>query len=64
MHYVSADTNVTADAGTLNDVTHDLFLQGNVHVTQGPRTVLADTVHYNTVTVERMPKVPVKPALR
>ena len=41
---------MTADAGTLNDETHDLFLQGNVHVTQGPRSVLADTVHYNTVT--------------
>jgi LptA/(LptD N-terminal domain) LPS transport protein len=50
VHYVSADTNVTADTGTLNDLTHDLFLQGNVHVSQGPRSVVAETVHYNTVT--------------
>jgi lipopolysaccharide export system protein LptA len=50
VHYVSADTNVTADTGTLNDATHDLFLQGNVHVSQGPRSVVADTVHYNTIT--------------
>jgi lipopolysaccharide export system protein LptA len=52
VHYVSADTNVTASTGTLNDETHDLFLEGNVRVSQGPRSVVADTVHYNTVTGE------------
>jgi lipopolysaccharide export system protein LptA len=50
VHYVSADTNVTAENGTLDDTTHDLFLQNNVHVSQGPRSVVADTVHYNTIT--------------
>jgi lipopolysaccharide export system protein LptC len=50
VHYISADTSVTAANGTLNELTHDLFLQGDVHVAQGPRSVTAETMHYNTVT--------------
>jgi lipopolysaccharide assembly outer membrane protein LptD (OstA) len=50
VHYVSADTNVTSDSGTLSELTHDLFLTGNVHMAQGPRSVVADKVHFNTLT--------------
>lgn len=50
VHYVQADTVVDADTGTLNDATHDLFLQGNVRIAQGSRKVNAESVVYNTVT--------------
>jgi lipopolysaccharide assembly outer membrane protein LptD (OstA) len=50
VHYVQADTTVDADKGTLNDVTHDLYLEGNVHVVQGERNLTADHVLYNTIT--------------
>jgi lipopolysaccharide assembly outer membrane protein LptD (OstA) len=50
VHYVESDTVVDSQNGTLNDVTHDLFLQGNVRITQGPRKVNAQTVLYNTIT--------------
>ncbi|HVA33658.1 MAG TPA: LptA/OstA family protein [Candidatus Baltobacteraceae bacterium] len=50
VHYVQSDTVVDSDTGTLNDVTHDLFLQGNVHVTQGTRKIDANTVLYNTIS--------------
>ena len=50
VHYVQADTVVDADNGTLNDTTHDLFLQGNVRIVQGVRKVNAENVVYNTVT--------------
>jgi lipopolysaccharide assembly outer membrane protein LptD (OstA) len=50
VHYVESDTVVDSDNGTLNDATHDLFLQGNVRITQGARKVNADSVLYNTIT--------------
>ncbi len=50
VHYVQTDTVVDSDTGTLNDATHDLFLQGNVRITQGARKVNADSVLYNTIT--------------
>jgi hypothetical protein len=50
VHYVQNDTVVDSDNGTLNDKTHDLFLQGDVHVNQGARSLIAQTVNYNTVT--------------
>ncbi|MGA8532634.1 MAG: LptA/OstA family protein, partial [Candidatus Tumulicola sp.] len=50
VHYVQADTIVDSDNGTLNDATHDLFLQGNVRIVQGARKVNAQSVVYNTVT--------------
>lgn len=50
VHYVENDTVVDSQNGTLNDDTHDLFLNGNVHISQGTRKVDADSVVYNTVT--------------
>jgi lipopolysaccharide export system protein LptC len=50
VHYVQADTVVDADNGTLNDVTHDLLLEGRVHITQGTRNMTAGKVLYNTIT--------------
>jgi lipopolysaccharide assembly outer membrane protein LptD (OstA) len=50
VHYVQADTVVDSDNGTLNDATHDLFLQGNVRIAQGARKVNAQSVVYNTLT--------------
>jgi lipopolysaccharide assembly outer membrane protein LptD (OstA) len=52
VHYVESDTVVDSENGTLNDETHDLFLTGNVHITQGARKVNADSVVYNTVSGE------------
>jgi lipopolysaccharide assembly outer membrane protein LptD (OstA) len=52
VHYVQADTVVDADNGTLNESTHDLFLQGNVRIVQGARKINAQTVVYNTVTAK------------
>jgi lipopolysaccharide export system protein LptC len=50
VHYVQADTVVDADNGTLNDATHDLLLEGRVHITQGTRNMTAGKVLYNTIT--------------
>ena len=50
VHYVQSDTVVDADNGTLNDDTHDLFLQGNVHIVQGHHTMSAQSVVYNTIS--------------
>ncbi len=50
VHYVQADTVVDSNNGTLNDATHELFLQGNVRIVQGTRKVNAQSVVYNTVT--------------
>ncbi|HEY3675010.1 MAG TPA: LptA/OstA family protein [Candidatus Tumulicola sp.] len=52
VHYVQADTVVDADNGTLNEATHDLFLQGNVKIVQGARKINAQSVVYNTVTAK------------
>ena len=52
VHYVESDTVVDSENGTLNDETHDLFLTGNVHITQGTRKIDADSVVYNTVNGE------------
>jgi lipopolysaccharide assembly outer membrane protein LptD (OstA) len=52
VHYVQADTVVDADNGTLNESTHDLFLQGNVRIVQGARKINAQSVVYNTVTAK------------
>lgn len=50
VHYVQADTVVDADTGTLDDATHDLLLEGRVHIVQGARSMLAQRVVYNTQT--------------
>ncbi len=50
VHYVQADTVVDADNGTLNDATHDLLLEGTVHIVQGTRSMRAHRVIYNTLT--------------
>jgi lipopolysaccharide assembly outer membrane protein LptD (OstA) len=50
VHYVQADTVVDADNGTLNNATHDLLLQGRVHIVQGQRSMTAQRVLYNTST--------------
>ncbi len=50
VHYVQTDTDVTADQGTLNDATHELYLKGNVHVKQGPNRIDSATARYNTIT--------------
>jgi len=52
VHYVESDTVVDSQNGTLNDDTHDLFLNGNVRISQGTRKVDADSVVYNTITGE------------
>lgn len=50
VHYVQADTIVSANTGTLNDVAHTLLLEGAVHITQGARSMNAHKVLYNTAT--------------
>lgn len=50
VHYVQNDTVVDADKGTLNDDTHDLFLEGHVHIVQGARSMEASHVKYNTLS--------------
>ncbi|MGC2633545.1 MAG: LptA/OstA family protein [Candidatus Cybelea sp.] len=50
VHYVQADTNVTADSGTLDDQAHTLLLQGAVHIVAGTRKMNAGKVLYNTQT--------------
>lgn len=52
VHYVQGETVVDSQNGTLNDDTHDLFLNGNVRIVQGTRKVNAQTVVYNTVTAQ------------
>ena len=48
VHYVQGDTNVTADNGTLNEATHELTLEGTVHIVEGTRSMRARRVVYNT----------------
>jgi lipopolysaccharide assembly outer membrane protein LptD (OstA) len=50
VHYVQADTVVTANNGTLDDAAHDLLLQGAVHIVSGTRNMSAQKVLYNTIT--------------
>ncbi len=50
VHYVQGPTVVDADTGTLNNATHDLLLEGRVHVVDGARSMLAQRVIYNTIT--------------
>jgi lipopolysaccharide assembly outer membrane protein LptD (OstA) len=50
VHYVQADTVVTADNGTLDDAVHDLLLEGAVHIVSGTRNMSAQKVLYNTIT--------------
>jgi lipopolysaccharide assembly outer membrane protein LptD (OstA) len=50
VHYVQADTNVTAANGTLDDQAHTLLLQGAVHIVAGTRKMNAGKVLYNTQT--------------
>ena len=52
VHYVHGETVSDADSGTLIDAKHQLDLQGNVHISQGNRTIQAAHVLYNTVTDE------------
>lgn len=50
VRYVQADTVVTAQNGTLNDLDHTLLLEGTVHIVQGTRSMNARRVLYNTST--------------
>ncbi len=50
VHYVQAETVVTANNGTLNDTAHDLLLEGAVHIVSGTRNMSAQKVLYNTQT--------------
>jgi lipopolysaccharide assembly outer membrane protein LptD (OstA) len=49
VHYVQQNTTVDADRGTLNDLTHLLYLDGHVHISQGLRSLSADHVVYDTI---------------
>lgn len=48
--FEQGDRHGSADAATLDDVTHDLDLKGNAKVSEGDRTLSADKIHYNTGT--------------
>ncbi len=41
---------VTAQRGVLDEGSHTLDLSGSVHIEDGPQTLDADTVHYDTLT--------------
>jgi lipopolysaccharide assembly outer membrane protein LptD (OstA) len=48
VHFTQVDRDATADRGTLNDVTNDLHLEGNVHVRDKEQFLDAQNVVYNT----------------
>jgi lipopolysaccharide export system protein LptA len=48
--FEQGDRHGSADAATLNDVTHDLDLMGSARVAEGDRSLTADAIHYNTLT--------------
>ncbi|MGH7707976.1 MAG: LptA/OstA family protein [Vulcanimicrobiaceae bacterium] len=50
VHYVQGKRNATAERGSLNETTHELHMEGRVHVQDGDQTIDADTVDYNTQT--------------
>jgi prepilin-type processing-associated H-X9-DG protein len=50
VRYVQADTVVTADNGTLDDLAHTLLLEGAVHIVSGTRNLTARKVLYNTIS--------------
>jgi lipopolysaccharide assembly outer membrane protein LptD (OstA) len=50
VHYVRGITTVDAQRAMLNDTTHMLYLSGDAKVTQGPRSLIAQHIDYNTVT--------------
>ncbi len=50
VHFEQGATIADANAGTLNQLTHTMTLTGNVRMHQGARTLLADSVIYDTIT--------------
>jgi lipopolysaccharide assembly outer membrane protein LptD (OstA) len=48
VHFTQASRDATADRGTLDDVTNELHLQGNVHVRDKDQYLDAQDVVYNT----------------
>lgn len=52
VHFLQADRDATADAGTLDDNTNILHLEGHVHIRDKEQFLDGDSVDYNTVTGE------------
>ena len=50
VHYTHNETVADSDAGLLDDKAHLLKLDGNAHVVQGPKSMKADHITYDTVT--------------
>jgi lipopolysaccharide export system protein LptA len=50
VHYVHNDTTMDSQRATLNDATHTLYLDGDVHLVQGDRNLVASSVVYDTIT--------------
>lgn len=50
VHYVQRETTVDSQHGILNDVTHMLYLDGDVRIVQGLNSLAAAHVVYNTIT--------------
>lgn len=48
VHWTQGDKKLSADHGVLNEVTHQLNLQGNVHIEQDQRSMNADRIDYDT----------------
>lgn len=50
VHFTQAGRDATADRGTLNEVTNELHLHGNVHIRDRDQYLDGDNVVYNTKT--------------
>ena len=52
VHFTQADKSANADHGTLDDTSHILHLDGNVHIARGDSTLDGNQVDYNIDTGE------------
>ena len=50
VHFVQGKRVANAEHAVLNDITHDLYLTGNVHLEDKGQTLEAQSLHYNTQT--------------
>ncbi|HXP92578.1 MAG TPA: L-threonylcarbamoyladenylate synthase [Candidatus Binatia bacterium] len=50
VHWAQGNKKLSADHGVLNELTHQLNLQGNVHIEQNQQSMDADRVDYDTET--------------
>ena len=50
VRFTQSSRVVTAQRGVLDEANHTLDLNGTVHIEDGPQTLDADTVHYDTLT--------------